>query len=204
MRGLSENNPLKQRDFPPAPGTKSPAHCPTPMITPDSAALVTQMTDARAPAIDKVRYSHTDMIDFIIANPHVSQNAIAMRYGYTPAWVSRVITSDVFQSQMALRREEIIDPDLRATCQERFQALVHLSLQRLMGMLEQPTVKPEVALRALELGAKSLGMGAALPTQQEPEGARLERLAHRLIDLQSNVRQRTVEIPHVEVIPQAS
>lgn len=174
------------------------------MTPPDPTALIAQITEMRAPAIDKVRYSHTDMIDFIIANPHISQNAIAMRYGYTPAWVSRVITSDAFQSQMALRREEIIDPDLRATCQERFQALVHLSLQRLMGMLEQPSVKPEVALRALELGAKSLVMGAALPTQQEPEGARMERLANRLIDLQSNVRQRTVEIVDAQSVPQAS
>ena len=54
-------------------------------------ALVAQMRSAlaspepapRAPAprIAKVRYTHEDCIDCIIANPGISQNDLAARYG---------------------------------------------------------------------------------------------------------------------------
>jgi hypothetical protein len=64
--------------------------------------------------LDKVRYTHQDMIDFIIQNPWVSQNELAMRYGYSPGWVSNIMASDAWQSALASRREEVIDPDLKA------------------------------------------------------------------------------------------
>ena len=51
--------------------------------------------------LDKIRYTHTDMIDHIIANPWVSQNDLAARYGYTPAWVSNIMASDAWQAAMA-------------------------------------------------------------------------------------------------------
>ena len=170
-------------------------------------SLIDEMTEApaRQPP-PKVRYTHTDMIDFIIANPHISQNEIGARYGYSAAWVSRIVTSDAFQSAMAARREEIVDPDLRATAKERFEALVHLSLQRLMKKLEQPQVSDAVVLKALELGGKFIGAGVPAPAQpNEPEGARLERLAHRLIDLQQQIAPLPQEpIRALEIIPQAS
>lgn len=149
-----------------------------------------RLLDEAAPTmgvVAKINYSHRDMIDTIIANPGISQNALAARYGYTPGWVSNVMASDAWQSAMAARRAEITDPVLVATVEERFRGIVHLSQKRLLEKLEAPVVSDSVVLRAMELGAKSLGMGAAAPPPQE--GDRLERLANRLIDLQSNVRK---------------
>ena len=48
--------------------------------------------------VTKIGYSHQDMIDFIIANPGVTQNALAARYGYSVGWVSNVMASDAWQS----------------------------------------------------------------------------------------------------------
>lgn len=107
----------------------------------------------------KIRYTHVDIIDFIIANPGISQNQIAARYGYTPAWVSNIMASDAWQAAMAARREEIVDPELRATMDERFRGMTILSLRRLQERLEAPQVSDQVILRAVELGAKACGVG---------------------------------------------
>lgn len=145
----------------------------------------------RAPTmgrLQKVRYTHADMIDFIIRFPEASQNEIAARYGYTPGWISNVLASDAFQAAMAARKEEIVDPELKATIEERMRALVIRSQQVLMSKLNQPQVSDAVALRSLELGARALAIGGNAPPTA-PSQDRLVRLAERLVDLQSNVRQ---------------
>lgn len=155
---------------------------------------------ARAPTmgvVAKVNYSHTDMIDFIIANPGTTQNALAARYGYSVGWVSNVMASDAWQSAMAARRSEICDPVLVATIEERFKGITLLSLERLRQKLEAPQVSDNVVLKAVELGAKAVGVGGNAPPP--PSGDHLAQLANRLIELQSKVRVATMEVIDVQV-----
>lgn len=141
-------------------------------------------------AVTKMNYSHTDMIDFIIAHPGVSQNALAARYGYTPAWISNVMASDAWKSAMAARREEFVDPILLATLKERFQALTEKSVERLMEKLSAPQVSDQVVLKAVELGAKAMGVGGNAPTPAPVSATdQLAKLANRLIDLQVGIRK---------------
>lgn len=139
--------------------------------------------------LDKVRYSHLDMIDFIIANPGCTQNALAARYGYTPGWISNVMASDAWQVAMSSRRAEIVDPSLVATVDERFRALTDRSLTRLMEKLDAPGVSDNVVLKAVELGAKALGVGGN-SAPPPPAADHLAQLANRLLDLQSQVRTK--------------
>lgn len=167
--------------------------------------LADTMTDeiALAPAthaptmgnLAKIRYSHTDMIDFIIAHPGCTQNALAARYGYSAGWVSNIMASDAWQSAMAARRGELVDPTLVATIDERFRGIALQSLTRLMQKLEAPQVSDQVVLRAVELGAKALGIGGNAPPAAPPHD-HLAQLANRLIDLQAGVR-RNLEIINV-------
>lgn len=153
----------------------------------------------RAPTMGvlaKVRYSHMDMIDFILANPGCSQNALAARYGYTAGWVSNVMASDAWQSAMAARRSEMVDPTLVATIDERFRGLTLRSITRLMEKLDAPQVSDQVVLRAVELGAKAMGVGGNAPPAP-PAADHLAQLANRLIDLQSRVRSNfPLELAH--------
>lgn len=147
--------------------------------------------------IAKLRYSHTAMIDLIVSDPWISQNDLAARFGYSPAWVSNILASDAFQSALAARREEIVDPVLKATMEERAKALLHRSLTVLMEKLDKPVVSDAVALKAAELGAKMVGIGGhAVPSAPAPD--RLERLAERLIALQTGVRERLVGPTSIE------
>ncbi len=148
---------------------------------------------------EKMNYSHVDMIDFLIANPRATQNQLAARYGYSVGWVSNVMASDAWKSLMASRRSELVDPVLQATITERFEGLTRLSLDRLQQKLEAPMVSDQVVLKAVELGAKALGIGGNAPPPPPPAADHLAVLAQRLLVLQSNVRQQGA-IPYVEVL----
>lgn len=139
--------------------------------------------------VAKLRYTHQAMIDLIVQNPWISQNELAGHFGYSPSWISVVLASDAFQAALEQRRSEIVDPAIKATIEERFKALVILSLDVLHKKLSQPVVSDNVALRAAELGAKALGIGGNAVPPPAPPGDRLLVLAERLVVLQDNVRK---------------
>lgn len=135
----------------------------------------------------KIRYSHEAMADMILQEPWISQNEIAARFGYSPSWVSTIITSDGFQSFLAARQAELVDPSLRLTLQERLRALTTQSLKVLQDKLSKPAdqVSDNLALRTLELGSKALGLGQAAPPPPPADSqAHLATLAERLVRLQ--------------------
>lgn len=138
------------------------------------------------PPLLKLRYSHDAMIDLLISDPWISQNGLAAHFGYSPAWVSTILSSDAFQAKLAMRREEIIDPALRLSTAERFKAVVDRSFAILQEKLSAPAhlVSDNVALRAAEMGAKVMVAQAAgqIP-QRPPVGDRLAELAKRLVEL---------------------
>ena len=116
-------------------------------------------TASAANAIARVKYSHDAMIDLLIANPAISQNEIASTFGYTVPWVSRIMNSDAFQARLALRKEELLDPVIVASIEEKFRALASKSLDVVLDKLSV-TNSAELGLKALEISAKALGYGA--------------------------------------------
>ena len=116
-------------------------------------------TACAANAIARVKYSHDAMIDLLIANPAISQNEIAANFGYTVPWVSRIMNSDAFQARLALRKEELLDPVIVASIEEKFRALASKSLDVVLDKLSV-TNSAELGLKALEISAKALGYGA--------------------------------------------
>ncbi len=142
--------------------------------------------------VAKVNYSHLDMIDYILAHPGASLKDLAARYGYSIGWICNVQASDAWKSAYAARRAQMVDPVLAATIAERFEGVTALSLQRLQEKLEAPQVSDNVVLRAVELGAKALGVGGNAPPAAPPQD-HLAALANRLIELQSKVRGRTLD-----------
>lgn len=120
-------------------------------------------------AIAKVGYSHEAMIDLIISNPGISQNALAAHFGYTPSWISQIISSDTFQTALAKRREQLVDPVLKASLESDFKALVARSLDILQQKLNRPALEipDNLALRTLEIASRAAGYGVkdAVPAQ---------------------------------------
>lgn len=109
--------------------------------------------------LKKVSYTHDAMIDLIIENPAASQGEIAAHFGYTPGWVSQVFNADAFKERLAQRKDELVDPVIRASIEEKLQALADKSIQVLLEKLHQ-TQNPNVAIRSLDVTMRSLGYGA--------------------------------------------
>lgn len=110
-------------------------------------------------AIVKVSYTHDAMIDLIIANPAIKQGQIATYFGYTQAWVSRVMSSDAFKARLQERKAEIVDPVLTMSLEEKFDAIIHQSMDVIAKSLENQA-DPDVALKAMDIAAKARGFGA--------------------------------------------
>lgn len=169
-------------------------------------AALNTVERAGKPTIDRVRYTHDAMIDQLIANPWVHQNDLAAYFGYTPAWVSIVINSDMFQAKLAQRRSEIVDPTLRLSLEERFKAVATRSLEVLQEKLSKDAsaVPDNLVLRAVELSAKALGVGGNAPPPSLP-GDHLAGLADRLLQFQSRARSGDVydQLQKAEVIEEA-
>lgn len=129
----------------------------TAFVRQQSAPLVG--TESAANAIARVKYSHDAFIDLLIEQPGISQGELATRFGYTQAWVSRVMNSDAFLARLAQRKADIVDPSLAQSLEEKFRTLASISLDVVIEKLT--TVKnPDTALKALEVSSKALGYGA--------------------------------------------
>ena len=88
------------------------------------------------PEIAKTRYTHEAIIDVIISNPGVSQNDLAREFGFTPGWMSIIINSDAFQERLTERKAELSDPVIRASIEDRLDALAKRSLDKLLDRID--------------------------------------------------------------------
>lgn len=118
-----------------------------------------QGEDFSGQRLQRVHYSHEAMIDVIIAEPTITQNELAKRFGRSVSWISIVMGSDSFQAALAKRRDDLLDPFLIATIEERFRGLAQQSLQVIAEKLET-TKNTDLALKALDISSKALGFGA--------------------------------------------
>ena len=114
--------------------------------------------------LNKLRYSHEAMIDIIIAEPGIKQNELAAKFGVSVPWISRIIGSDAFQGALAKRREELTDPFLVATIEERMTGVAMQALD-VIGEKLATTQNVDVALKAIDITSKALGFGAKVGQQ---------------------------------------
>ena len=112
-----------------------------------------------------VGYTHDKMIDLIIARPRAKNSELAAVFGYSPAWVSRVINSDMFRARLEERKTELGDAVLVESIDEKYKAVVSQSLDVIMAKLEAGRSQ-ELALATLKVAASAMGYGARNPAQQ--------------------------------------
>jgi len=143
-----------------------------------------QIEGARSP---RLRYRHEALIDLIIAQPWLTQNQLAAHFGYTASWISTIMCSDAFQSALAARKDEIIDPALKASVEDQLRGVLARSLEIVRRKLDGPpeNVDPQIALRAMELSQRALGYGARPPEppKQGDLHVHLESLGDNLVVL---------------------
>jgi hypothetical protein len=116
-------------------------------------------------APDKVRPWHELVADMIICDPNRTQRSIAQELNRSEHWLSIVINCDAFQEYLATRKEEIVDPALRATVEERFRAVANLAAEKFLERLTLNAVSNKDLLDAMKVSSTGLGMG---PSSKAP------------------------------------
>lgn len=109
--------------------------------------------------IIKVGYTHDAMIDCIIANPSVTGMQLAATFGFTPAWISQVVSSDAFKARLAERKGDLVDPGIAATVEQRMEGILRQSMDVVAQKMIAGT-DGDFAMKGVEVMSKALGFGA--------------------------------------------
>lgn len=187
---------------PPTPSPASPGWAP---ISPSAAPA---HFSGLKPSRPKVKYTHDAMIDLMLMDPSITQDALAEYFGYSPGWISLMKNSDAFQARYAQRRQELVDPVVMATIEKNLEGMASRSMDILRQKLDRPAeeVPDNLALRALEISTKALGYGAK---QQQPPvqvnmDIHLEQLAGNLTHLLAAKKVEAVAGSAASILSQAS
>lgn len=155
--------------------------------------------------LQKLNYSHTALIDLIMANPAATNESLGAVFGRTKEWVGMVKNSDMFKEMYAQRAGELADPILSATLEQRLHMMTSRSLEVLQEKLSKRSddIPDSLAIAAANLGAKGMALGGFSskppPPPEAPQAGRIERLAERLFALNTQPRQETVDVEFREV-----
>ena len=128
---------------------------------------------------------HRAMVDTILARPDITTAELGDQYGFSASWTNMIINSVAFKRHLEKRRDEVINPIIIASTEERLQAVVNRSLDVIHEKLSKnpDQVSDNLALRALELGSKAMGLGQAKAATVVVEANHLDNLAKRLVAL---------------------
>lgn len=127
------------------------APSPKPPVHPDSKAKGNQ-------TIYKVSHIHESIINEMIADPTQTQQELAEKFGYSCSWMSRLINSDSFQARLAERRQEVMDPSIKARLKDKLETVTMVALDSIQRKLESPEASAELALSSLGIIQQSLGL----------------------------------------------
>lgn len=155
--------------------------------------------------IAKLGYSHEAMINLLVAKQgKISQNELAEIFGYSPSWISQVMSSDAFQARLAERTTQLVDPSIREEVERSLQQVMKASLEILQEKLRQPKVSDQLVISSLNVASKALGFGAreATVATQVNVDVHLEDLGGRLVNLLQ--RKKTEVSSHIELLTQES
>ena len=111
----------------------------------------------------RLSYSHEALIDLIIADPAAKPAHLAEQFSVSAGWMMRILASDSFNSRLAARKHELLDPHLSNLLDERVRSVTLQSLDVLSERLaeEGSAVLALETLGALFVGEISQRLGRA-------------------------------------------
>lgn len=136
-------------------------HAPPPAVVDGSRQTVSVPYE-----LQKVNHTHHAIMDHMIAYPTDSMKAIAERFGYTQAWLSTLVHSDVFQRELTKRRaawRNVHDARLAGQITD----VAEKALKRLSDVFdEEDAVSPKAANEIAKTALSALGFVGGKPSEQ--------------------------------------
>lgn len=100
-------------------------------------------------------HTHESVMNFMLLNPSLALREVADHFGYTQAWLSTLIHSDLFQAQFESRKEGI-RVRVADSIPQKMRLAADLGMEKLVAKLEQ-TEDPEFILDATDKLLHRLG-----------------------------------------------
>ena len=85
--------------------------------------------------IGAISYSHEALINWLLVNPDRPLRDASLYFGYTQAWLSTIIHSDLFQAKLHLRQTAVF-ASVAASIPAKLGAAVNIALSSLTEKLE--------------------------------------------------------------------
>lgn len=129
--------------------------------------MPTELTRAIEPKV--LRHWHRTLADLILAHPEATQRELARKLDRSEYWMSVVVNSDAFQEYLASRREELHNPVVVASFEQKVAAVGRLAMDKFAERIEQgAAIEHTTLLEAASLAAKVAGVGGFGQRQQGP------------------------------------
>jgi hypothetical protein len=117
--------------------------------------------------IQRISHTHEAVINWLVLNPEKSMRECADVFGYTQAWLSTLVHSDIFQ--MALReRQEAVAARVTQSIPQKLRMCTEVALDKLANAIEQ-SEDPEFLLDAADRTLHR--MGFAPQSARNPAGS---------------------------------
>lgn len=113
-----------------------------------------------AQVISKVSHIHECIINELIANPTITQQELCAAFGYSVSWMNRLVNCDSFQARLAERRQEVMDPQIKARLKDKFETVTAQALATIQHKLDSPDSSADLALQSLGVLQQCMGVVA--------------------------------------------
>ena len=115
------------------------------------------------PAIKRVNHRHDAIILWLLSNPDRTLGDCAEYFGYTQAWLSRIIHSDMFQAAYRAKAEELGEATVH-TIKDKLTRLAAVTLDKSIERVEHGEVTERFLGETMKTTLAAMGYGAQAPT----------------------------------------
>lgn len=148
--------------------------------------------------LQSISHVHESIMNWMIANPQLALRECAAHFGYTRAWLSTLIHSDIFQARLREKQEAVFS-GIKEDIATKLGALADVGVERLQEKLETSD-DPKLIMEATKLALSSLGFGqktnASAPGTQNAQNIQNNYYVASSADL-SAARERMREVGSV-------
>lgn len=154
---------------------------------------------AKAPR--RMKHRHEEVLMWILLNPHKTQRELARDLGYTEAWLSTLINTDMFQERLKALRDTYHSTAFVGV-RSKAEAAATLALDRLTEVLENDVehdLSPSFILEATTKLLSHVG-GLSDPRQAPGSGGVTVNvgIAQEIATAMQHVRQAQSQLPPIE------
>ena len=129
-------------------------------------------------SIQELKHRHVAIMDFMMINPTAQMGEVAIEFNVTRSWLSTVIHSDCFQSELQRKQQAVFESAV-LPLHDKMLGVAHLAVERIGEALDDDDVSGDFALQSADLLLKGLGYGSKPSGMQLsiPPGSKLELTA---------------------------